>query len=41
MKKERPLIVCDSCGNKVAHLYLAERDGRMIQVCAECKAKEA
>ncbi|MFQ5962357.1 MAG: hypothetical protein ACE5MG_13275, partial [Candidatus Methylomirabilales bacterium] len=39
MAKERPRIICDECGNKVAHLYLAVRDGRTIQVCSECKAK--
>lgn len=40
MKKERPLIVCDNCGNKVAHLYLSRRDGVMIQVCSDCKAQD-
>ncbi len=39
MAKERPPIECHSCGNMVAHLYLAERGGETIQVCSDCKAK--
>lgn len=39
MTKERPGILCDACGNKVAHLYLTEKGGETILVCSACKAK--
>ncbi len=39
MAKERPKILCDACGKKVAHLYLAEKGGRTILICSACKAK--
>ncbi len=39
MAKERPPIECHSCGNMVAHLYLAERGGETILACSDCKAK--
>ncbi len=39
MAKARPAIICSSCGNLVAHLYLAERGGETILACSDCKAK--
>ncbi len=38
MAKAQLRRICHTCGNKVAHLYLAEKGGETILVCTDCKA---